>query len=135
MGKFISSQALYQQILEALDKDCNNYIDYTEFLTAAVSKEKLLTKQNLRTAFNLFDTDRSGQITLEELKKVFDMSGRKDAAMWAQIMEEVDQDKDGQISYHEFEAVMDEILSEECKVNSIIGKKMGQKLGMEILTK
>ena len=83
MGKFISSQALYQQILEALDKDCNNYIDYTEFLTAAVSKEKLLTKQNLRTAFNLFDTDRSGQITLEELKKVFDMSGRKDAAMWA----------------------------------------------------
>ena len=60
-----------------------------------MSKEKLLTKQNLRTAFNLFDTDRSGQITLEELKKVFDMSGRKDAAMWAQIMEEVDQDKDG----------------------------------------
>ena len=79
LGTMASSQKLYQQILEALDKDCNNYIDYTEFLTAAVSKEKLLTKKNLRTAFNLFDEDRSGLITLDELKKVFDMSGRKDS--------------------------------------------------------
>ena len=49
-------------------------------------------------------------------------------------MEEVDQDKDGMISYQEFEAIMDEILSEELAVSSIAGRKIGQKLSLELLS-
>jgi len=30
-----------------LDKDCNGVIDYSEFLTAAVNKRKLLQEENL----------------------------------------------------------------------------------------
>lgn len=43
MGTVQGGFDMYQQILIALDKDCNDYIDYSEFLTAAVSKTMLLT--------------------------------------------------------------------------------------------
>ena len=33
--------------MNSLDKNCNGYIDYTEFLTAAVDKQKLLHSDNL----------------------------------------------------------------------------------------
>jgi calcium-dependent protein kinase len=85
-----------------MDKDCNNYVDYSEFLTASVSKTKLLGNGNLDTAFSLFDKDNSGEITIEELKQVFDLSGCRDNQIWIDIMHEVDADGDGVISFHEF---------------------------------
>lgn len=69
----------FERLMQDLDKDNNGVIDYTEFLTAAVNKYQLLSKENVKTAFNMIDTDGSGYITIDELKVAFDIqTGNED---------------------------------------------------------
>jgi len=42
-------------IMKNVDADNNGYIDYSEFLIASTNKKKLLSKDNLKKAFDLFD--------------------------------------------------------------------------------
>ena len=51
-----------------VDIDGSGEIDFAEFVTATVSKEDLLTDQKLRVAFNYYDADRSGTISIKELE-------------------------------------------------------------------
>jgi calcium-dependent protein kinase len=44
-----------EQIMEACDLDKNGNIDYNEFLAFSLNRNKLLSKQNLETAFRAFD--------------------------------------------------------------------------------
>jgi Ca2+-binding EF-hand superfamily protein len=37
--------------MKSLDKDGNGFIDYTEFITAAIDKAAFLNRENLRAAF------------------------------------------------------------------------------------
>lgn len=64
MGKVKGNKREFEEIMIALDKDCNGVIDYSEFLTAAINKHRLLSSENLRSAFLLMDTDKSGAITI-----------------------------------------------------------------------
>lgn len=41
--------------MEAVDLSKNGNVDYHEFITAAMSKSKLLSKHNLELAFRNFD--------------------------------------------------------------------------------
>jgi calcium-dependent protein kinase len=43
------------RIMSSVDMDANGAIDYTEFIAATINKTKLLTKERLKTAFDLFD--------------------------------------------------------------------------------
>ncbi|KAE9453771.1 hypothetical protein C3L33_14305, partial [Rhododendron williamsianum] len=62
---------------------------------------------HFRRAFMYFDKDGSGYIELDELQEALaDESGVSDADVVNEIMREVDADKDGQISYDEFVAMM-----------------------------
>ena len=54
-----------------IDQDKSGTIDYHEFLTSAVDYDKLNNKQNLKAAFELFDSNRDGNITCEELMTLF----------------------------------------------------------------
>ena len=51
---------------EILDKLClngkQNKINYQEFLAAAITQEKLMTDENIKIAFDLFDTNGDGKI-------------------------------------------------------------------------
>ena len=99
--------------MKTLDKDGNGYIDYTEFITAAIDKAAFLNRENLRAAFKVIDTDNSGMITVEELKSVFDTHGDKDDNLWQDIMKEVDQNNDNQISFEEFMNAMTSFLKKQ----------------------
>jgi len=35
---------MFTDVMNSLDRNCNGYIDYTEFLTAASNKQKLLNR-------------------------------------------------------------------------------------------
>ena len=72
------SLKIFEDILTSLDKNCNGVIDYTEFLTAAANKERLLCEKNLRFAFNMFDLNQDGKISRGELKQVFETGEQKD---------------------------------------------------------
>jgi calcium-dependent protein kinase len=67
---FTGGEMDFDIIMKAIDLDNNGKISYSEFVTAAADINKMLTEQNLRQAFNLFDIDNNGQITPRELKYV-----------------------------------------------------------------
>lgn len=102
----------------SLDKDGNGVIDYTEFITGAIDKNTMLSKQNLLSAFKLIDGDNSGLITIDELKAVFGGShvDEKDENLWTEIMAEVDKNNDNQISFEEFTDVMTHLLKKQHKI-------------------
>jgi len=101
----------YQDLMASLDKDGNGVIDYAEFLTGAIDKASLLSKQNLLDAFKLLDSDNSGMISVDELKQAFDTHGdKKDEALWLEIMREVDKNGDNEISFEEFQEAMTALL-------------------------
>lgn len=78
MGHVKGNLKEFEELMIAIDKNCNGVIDYSEFITAAVNKTKLLSVENLRIAFKMFDVDCNGTITVDELKRIFENNCRKD---------------------------------------------------------
>lgn len=96
--------------MNSLDRNCNGAIDYTEFLVAASNKETLLTDINLKFAFNMFDKDKNGTISRQELRSHFETYEKKEDALWNEIFAEVDQNGDGEITYEEFSESMKKVI-------------------------
>ena len=88
-----------------VDTDNNGSIDYSEFVTACVNREKMLSKNRLKTTFKMFDKDGSGSIEIKELKEAFKRNN-VDNSVWESLMKEVDENADGEISYEEFADMM-----------------------------
>ena len=100
-------------IYKNLDMDNNGFIEYEEFVRAAVSKEKFMNENILRFAFRYFDKDGSGEITFDEIEEVFKKNiadKNKVHEGLKQIISEVDVNGDGIISFEEFSAVMQKML-------------------------
>ena len=90
---------------------------YSEFLTANVRLSEVLTNEKLQAVFNLFDIDHNGRITLEEIKSmlggdVMNQAGISDEN-WKEILEEVDDNGDGEISFEEFKLMMRNLFDKE----------------------
>lgn len=93
-------------IMEKVDTDGSGFIDYTEFLRAAVDMRKMLNTGTLASAFAVFDTDGSGRISAEELRKALGNEVDSEANVWKDIIKEVDQNGDGEIDLAEFTALL-----------------------------
>jgi calcium-dependent protein kinase len=102
-----------EQIYNNLDMDNNGYIEYEEFVRAAVSKEYFVKDNVLRYAFRYFDKDGSGEITFDEIEKLFSQSipdKNKLGEILRKIISEVDDNNDGIISFKEFSIIMKKML-------------------------
>ena len=102
-----------EQIYKNIDMDNNGYIEYEEFVRAAVSKERFINENVLRFAFRYFDKDGSGEITFDEIEAVFKESvadKNKVHESLSQIIKEVDANGDGIISFNEFSDIMKKML-------------------------
>ena len=91
--------------MNMVDTDHNECIDYSEFVTASIDRKKFMSMKRLQQAFKLFDEDGSGGIEISELKKVFAQQNVQDN-VWKQMMKEVDNNSDGEISFKEFAEMM-----------------------------
>jgi calcium-dependent protein kinase len=100
------------EIFKKLDYDNNGFIEYEEFVRASIDKEILVTDEILKFAFNFFDKDNSGQITLYELKEIFCINQDKEISeeVMKKIVEEIDTDGNLQISFEEFKEMMQKIM-------------------------
>jgi len=67
LGKLSCDKKEYMELIKRMDQDGNGVIDYAEFITAAIDKVAVLNQDNLRLAFEMFDKDNSGMITIDEL--------------------------------------------------------------------
>ncbi|CAG9314706.1 unnamed protein product [Blepharisma stoltei] len=94
------------KIMKEVDTDKNGFVDYTEFLKAALNMEKVLSAENLKTAFKVFDRDGSGSISAAELRKILEGSAPSDDRVWNEIISEVDQNGDGEIDLQEFQDII-----------------------------
>nr|GMD71431.1 calcium-dependent protein kinase 17-like [Ipomoea batatas] len=63
-------------------------------------------EEHLYIAFQYFDKDNSGYITIEELEQALREFGMSDGKDIKEIISEVDSDHDGRINYDEFVAMM-----------------------------
>jgi calcium-dependent protein kinase len=98
-----------RQLMDVADVDGNGTLDYGEFVAATVHLQRLDNDDHLHKAFTHFDADGSGYIEVEELRVAIgdnDPSSDAETSVVSGILEEVDTDKDGRISYDEFAAMM-----------------------------
>ena len=93
--------------INSIDVDKNGYIEYSEFLSAAINKENAYSQANLRMAFNHFDSDKSGKISIDELKKSISLGCSED--VFRELIKEFDENKDGEISFDEFTKMMNKL--------------------------
>ena len=105
----------WDTVITSIDTNRDGVIDYDEFMTAAADREKLLNTKNLKNAFKALDKNGNGKIEAEEIKGAF-TNGNIDKLsfhgvdvnenFWEKLMTELDENKDGEISYEEFESHM-----------------------------
>ncbi|KAL2483120.1 Calcium-dependent protein kinase 32 [Forsythia ovata] len=96
-----------QVLMEAGDLDKDGYLDCGEFVAISVHLRKMGKDEHLRKAFEFFDRNQSGYIEIEELRDTFaeEVESTSEEVINA-IIQDVDTDKDGRISYEEFAAMM-----------------------------
>ncbi|CDI82090.1 CAM kinase, CDPK family TgCDPK1, putative [Eimeria acervulina] len=94
-----------EQVLEAVDFDKNGFIEYSEFVTVAMDRKTLLSRQRLERAFGMFDSDGSGKISSSELATIFGVS-ELDSEAWRRVLAEVDRNNDGEVDFEEFQQML-----------------------------
>jgi calcium-dependent protein kinase len=72
-----------------IDVDGSGFVDYSEFIAAALDQKQILSKNNLEAAFNAFDKDGSGTITANEIRGVIGAVGSSNET-WERVLKEVD---------------------------------------------
>lgn len=92
--------------MNSIDLDGNGFVDYSEFLTASMNKEKILSIQNLEAAFNAFDKDGSGKISVDEIQALFTQKESIKKSVFEQILKQGDKNGDGELSFEEFKDLM-----------------------------
>jgi len=97
-------------IINELDYQGNQKINYSEFIAATIKTKEILTHEKLQAIFWQFDTDRTGFITKENIVTGFKKLGRKISAQELdEIMKVHDTTKDDKLSFDEFKSIFMEI--------------------------
>lgn len=58
-------------IFNNMDRNKTGVIEYDEFLEALIDREKFMTEENIKLCYDFIDTNKSGNVTLKDLEKVF----------------------------------------------------------------
>jgi calcium-dependent protein kinase len=89
-------------VVDGLDTDGSQTIDYSEFLASTLAKKHYLREDAAWSAFRMFDKDGDGQITKDELFHVIN-----DLKVSEEMLREVDTDASGAISFEEFKVMLE----------------------------
>ena len=107
LGYELTSAEIQRLVME-LDPENTGKIDMKNF--ADLIRQKMTEKdhiEEIQMAFQMLDTDKKGKITFSDLKKVAKELGETitDQELH-EMINEADQDNDGEISFEEFVAVI-----------------------------
>jgi len=91
-------------MFESIDVNSTGVINYTEFIAATLETRGLIEEERILAAFDKLDSDNSGYISKENLCSILgDKCSDKDCdSTVKELIEGVDTDGDGKISYGEF---------------------------------
>ena len=93
-------------IMKQVDFNGSGEIEYSEFISATLNRQQLLSRERLQIAFESFDLDGNGTISADELKQVLGKFHNYDEGVWENIISEVDLNGDGVIDLSEFTKMM-----------------------------
>mmetsp|Transcript_20323 Transcript_20323/g.56492 ORF Transcript_20323/g.56492 Transcript_20323/m.56492 type:complete len:858 (-) Transcript_20323:329-2902(-) len=69
-------------ILASLDCDSSGFVEYSEFIAGSLSLAGENVRNHLRSAFDIFDLDGTGDISLDELRHVLTAGPNADLPAW-----------------------------------------------------
>ena len=110
-GKTVSDFEMEKIALD-IDQDKNGYIEFEEFLRVSLNKTTLLSKENLKIAFDNFVKNGDGILSVEEIKEAL---GTENNDYIDKLVDKIDENHDGVISFTEFSNLMNSILNKESK--------------------
>ena len=93
-----------KNIMNLLDTDGNNLIEYQEFLRALCNKDDLLNDKNLRAVFDIIDKDKKGYANINDINNFIVGNGHstlKENAL-KKLDEQIDIKKDLKMTFEEF---------------------------------
>lgn len=102
-----SVRTFVDSIIKNIDKSEKGYIDYTEYMTASLSKRRLFTEDRLNQAFKLFDETDQGFISVENFKTILNKGefAQIDESLWSALIQEATQGED-KINFENFQKMM-----------------------------
>jgi calcium-dependent protein kinase len=100
------ANATVEAVMSKVDADKNGFIDYSEFCLATMSEKVLLSKNNMESAFRMFDKDGSGSITVAELREMLGEDVLAANSVWEELVKQADQNGDGEIDLKEFKDLL-----------------------------
>ena len=106
-GKILSEEEV-KEMFESVDTDGSGTIEFSEFVVAAMQQRQLTSSDKLQAAFRMFDKDGSGIISADEIRDVLNFGGSNTLSVEAvdKIIQQVDVNGDGEISFEEFVTMM-----------------------------
>ena len=105
---FETKNAVVYKMIEDMDEDGSGEIEFEEFLdmmTARISDKN--TREDIERVFKLFDSNRNGQITLDDMQRVAKELGEDISDEELQeIINRADLDGDQELGFEDFYQVM-----------------------------
>lgn len=109
-GKAMEKEDI-EKMFDSVDTDKSGFIEYSEFIVAAMNEKNILTNEKLQAAFKMFDKDGSGSISASEIKEVLGFGQSMSEEAVNDIIKQVDDNGDGEISFDEFAQMMKKLSS------------------------
>ena len=71
-----------------------------------IPKKDLFTETNLKTAFDMFDLDKNGSISLNEVKEILRNGKDIEDEVLIELKEEINKNNDEELTFEEFKNLM-----------------------------
>jgi Ca2+-binding EF-hand superfamily protein len=100
---------IIHQIISDIDKNGSGSIDFEAFLNLMTMRlgEDTDSREDIKKVFDLFDDDKTGYITIQNLKRIArDLGEEMSDAELLEMIERADSDNDGQICFEDFYSIM-----------------------------
>ena len=102
-------------IFKGIDTDDNGFIESEEFIRACIDPNIFMSNNYLQFAFNYFDYDKNGSISIHEIENKFYQNlknkNETNRKLLQGMFNQIDVNKDGSISFQEFASMIKGVIA------------------------
>ena len=92
--------------VKAMDLNYNGSIEYSEFIAAAINSDIFLSQQRLLAAFQIFDKNENGKVSVDDIQGLVGKVDKKKQAGFQEVMNEVNMRDASGLSFEEFSEIV-----------------------------